>query len=95
MAAQRVPKTGLLPICIKLYDDVVPECRAGFDGFIRRIAAGFEARGITVHTAQVCRVDSEFEAAIAQFEADGVDCIVTLYLAYSPSFGITRCVLQY
>jgi len=85
MAVQRVPKAGLLPFYLKLYDDVVPECLAGFDGFLQRIAAGFEARGITVVTAPVCRVESEFKAAIAQFEADGVDCIVTLHLAYSPS----------
>ena len=96
MVPRRVPKTGLLPFYLKLYDDILPECRAGFDGFVQRIAAGFEARGITVHTAPVCRVEGEFKAAIAQFEADGVDCIVTLHLAYSPSlesleaFCITR-----
>lgn len=40
---------------------------------------------MAVATAPVCRVADEFQAAIRQFEAEGVDCLVTLHLAYSPS----------
>jgi len=80
-----MPKAGLLPFYLKLYDDALPECRAGFESFLRRIAAGFEARGIAVETAPVCRVADEFAAALAGFEAAGVDAVVTLHLAYSPS----------
>ena len=55
MTSQR-PRVGLLPCYLKLYDDLLPESRAGFDGFVERIAAALEARGISVHTAPVCRV---------------------------------------
>jgi L-arabinose isomerase len=79
------PAIGLLPLYLKLYDDLLPQCRSGFDGFVTRIAAGLEARGLAVQTAPVCRVESEFRAAIEQFEATGVACIVTVHLAYSPS----------
>ena len=79
------PRAGLLPFYLKLYDDLLPECRAGFDGFIGRITAALEVRGIAVQTAPVCRVADEFAAAVKQFEDGGVDGIVTLHLAYSPS----------
>lgn len=85
MSAQPPPKAGLLPFYLKLYDDCMPECRAGFDGFIGRIRTALEARGLSVQTAPVCCVADEFKAAIAQFETAGVDCVVTLHLAYSPS----------
>jgi len=85
MTATHVPTVGILPFYLKLYDDLLPECRAGFDGFVERIATAFEARGLTARIAPVCRVAAEFKAAISQFEADGVDCLVTLHLAYSPS----------
>jgi L-arabinose isomerase len=79
------PTAGLLPFYLKLYDDHQPERRNGFAAFVDRIAGRFEARGIAVRTAPVCRVEAEFKEAISRFEADGVDCIVTLHLAYSPS----------
>lgn len=92
MTSLRPPQAGLLPFYLKLYDDLLPQVRAGFDGFIARIAAALEKRGITVQTAPVCRVADEFQAAIGQFEADGIDCLVTLHLAYSPSLeAIEAC----
>ena len=75
----------MLPFYLKLYDDTMPETRAGFDAFIARIVAAFEARGIGACMAPICRIAPEFEAAVAQFEKAGVDGIVTLHLAYSPS----------
>lgn len=81
----RKPKIGLLPFYLKLYDDMMPERRAGFDDFLARIAQGFEARGITVCKAPVCRLRDEFERAVNTFESDSVDAIVSLHLAYSPS----------
>jgi L-arabinose isomerase len=83
MSAQ--PRIGLLPFYLKLYDDLMPDRRAGFDGFVAEIAAAFEARGVAVETTPVCRLAGEFERAVEQVETSGVDCIVTLHLAYSPS----------
>jgi len=79
------PKIALLPFYLALYDEVMPEVRGEFDGFIADIVAGFEERGIAVETTAPCCVSSEFETAVRQFEADHVDAIVTLHLAYSPS----------
>ena len=78
-------RIGLLPLYLKLYDDLKPACREGFAAFQRRIAAGFETRGVAVVPAPICCVASEFAAAVKQFEQEGVDAVVTLHLAYSPS----------
>ncbi|MEW6358017.1 MAG: hypothetical protein AB1696_16910 [Planctomycetota bacterium] len=79
------PKIGLLPFYLKLYDDTNPALRPRFSAFMNNVADGFAARGIAVARADVCRLNSEFAEAVAHFEKEGVDCIVTLHLAYSPS----------
>lgn len=80
-----IPKVGLLPLYLKLYDDTMPELRAKFAGMLDGIAARIAARGVEVSRAEVCRLKPEFAGAIAQFERDGVDLVVTVHLAYSPS----------
>lgn len=81
----RAPKIGLLPLYLKLYDDLMPERRAGFDPFLETVVGGFRARGIEVVQCRACRVEAEFEQAVDHLESAGVDLIVTLHLAYSPS----------
>jgi len=78
-------KAGLLPFYLKLYDDYKPEIRDGFTAFVQQISEVLEQRGIAVQSAPVCRVANEFKDSIRQFEEDGVECILTLHLAYSPS----------
>ena len=85
MTTRQRPSVGLLPFYLKLYDDVLPECRAGFEGFIERIAAALEARGVSVHATPVCRIGEEFDRAITECEQAGVDGLMTVHLAYSPS----------
>ena len=78
----RVPKVGLLPLYIKLYDDSWPEMRTRIDGFKEQIASAMAARGLEVATAPVCRLEPEFRAAVKKFEKAQVDAIVT------PSSGL-------
>ena len=82
---KRSPKIGLLPLYLKLYDDVAAEYRAGFDPLLATVEKGLTACGTTVVAAKVCRVAAEVKAAVALFEKQAVDCVVTLHLAYSPS----------
>jgi len=82
---KRSPKIGLLPLYLKLYDDKHPECRAGFDPLLAAVAKGLTAQGATIVAAKVCRVTAEVKTAVALFEKQDVDCVVTLHLAYSPS----------
>ncbi len=81
----RAPKVGMLPLYLKLYDDLMPACRAEFDPFLAEIAGGFRQRGIDVIECQVCRVQAEFSQAVDHLESAAVDLIVTVHLAYSPS----------
>ncbi len=88
----RKPRAAVWPFYLKLYDDIQPATRAGFDAFLADIRRGLEGRGLAVSLAPVCRVASEFEAAAAQLEAAGADCLVTVHLAYSPSLeAIDAC----
>lgn len=88
------PKVGLLPCYLKLYDDMLPDCRAGFDGFVERIAAALEQRGVAVQAASVCCVATEFDGAVRQLEIAGVDCLFTVHLAYSPSLEAIDAVCR-
>ena len=79
------PRAALLPFYLKLYDDLLPESRQKFDGYIQHIVTEFTDRGIEIETGSVCRLAGEFEKEISRFEKADLDCIVTLHLAYSPS----------
>lgn len=79
------PLIGLLPLYLKLYDEVKPEVRACFAPFMDAIVDGIEARRVRVLRGDICRVKDETARTIQQFEQAQVDLIVTLHLAYSPS----------
>ncbi len=78
-------KAGLLPLYLKLYDDLIPEMRLRVEGFLKNIKAELERKGVTIVTPPVCRVEKEFREAIELFKKEEVDALVTLHLAYSPS----------
>ncbi len=79
-------KIGLLPLYVKLYDDVAPDVRPRMEAFYEKIAVEFEKRGVeVVRTDDFARLKDEFKAAVTKFEREGVDAIVTLHIAYSPS----------
>jgi L-arabinose isomerase len=80
-----LPKVGLLPFYLELYDKTRPERRSRIDAFCAEIASALAGRGLNVTAAPVCRVRPEFEVAVQRFESANVDAIVTLHLAYSPS----------
>ena len=78
-------KIGLLPLYIKLYDDVAPDVRPRLNEFYEKIAVEFENRGIEVVRSEFCRIEPEFKATVSKFENEGAEVIVTLHMAYSPS----------
>ena len=83
MAKTRI---GLLPLYLKLYDDLDDGSRRPkVEEFPRKIAVELGRRGLEVVAAPVCRVEKEFAAAVKKLEAEKVDALVTLHLAYSPS----------
>ncbi|MBQ8899065.1 MAG: hypothetical protein IJY86_11460 [Clostridia bacterium] len=81
----RKPKVGLLPLYVELYDISVPEVRPAINAAHKAASDKLKSVGLEVVDVPVCRLAPEFEQAIAAFEKENCDCIVTLHLAYSPS----------
>lgn len=79
------PVVGLLPLYVELYDLTTPEIRPDIDRFHRQVIRRLSAAGLEVVDVPVCRLAREFDQAVRAFEDAGVDAIVTLHLAYSPS----------
>lgn len=78
-------KIGLLPHYLELYDKKCSERRPEMERFLSVIAGEFKKRGVAVVTGRVCRLAAEFAKEIKAFENAGVQAIVSLHLAYSPS----------
>ncbi|HSV74678.1 MAG TPA: hypothetical protein VLH79_13040 [Chthonomonadales bacterium] len=78
-------RVGLLPLYLELYDRAMPEVRPTVEAFANAVAGALADHGLDVAPAPVCRVADEFRCAVRQFEQEGVACLVTLHLAYSPS----------
>ncbi len=88
------PSIGLLPLYLALYDETHPSLRNEFDPFIDEIADRFRNWSIDVVRAETCRVDAEVRAAVRRFDEAGVDLIVTLHLAYSPSLEAAAALVS-
>jgi L-arabinose isomerase len=84
MAIER-PRIGLLPLYLALYDSALPSLLAELQPFLKEVGAAFQAHGVDVSEAPVCRVKSDVAASVEVFAQGDVDLIVTLHLAYSPS----------
>ena len=79
------PRIGLMPLYVELYDQVLPSLRQKLVPMTDQVCAAFAAHQVYVSRAPICCVREQVVAALAQFEEDQVDLIVTLHLAYSPS----------
>ncbi|MFH0918804.1 MAG: hypothetical protein V1913_00455 [Fibrobacterota bacterium] len=78
-------KAGLLPLYIKLYDDINPVWRKPLEAYVGKISAALGKLGVEIETVPVCRIKPEFERAVKTLEGKGLDALMTLHLAYSPS----------
>ncbi|MCL1854677.1 MAG: hypothetical protein FWF86_02995 [Clostridia bacterium] len=88
----KTARIGLLPLYIKLYDDVSPDSRRGVESFYNEAAGELSKLGLDVVKAPVCRIRDEFVEAVHNLEASDVDALVTLHLAYSPSLESATAV---
>jgi len=78
-------KAGLLPLYIKLYDDINPTWRKPLVAFIEKLIPRLKQLGVEIEAAPICCVESEFKTAVKALEGKGLDALITLHLAYSPS----------
>jgi L-arabinose isomerase len=87
-------KVGLLLLYLKLYDDKMPDLRKEFEPFIKDVKNRLEQKELEVKVSPICRLDEEFKKAVKDFEASGVNVIVTLHLAYSPSLECVSALTE-
>ena len=87
-------KIGLLPLYVKLYDDFTPNSRPRHEAFYEEICGIFEGKGVTVVKSALARLENEFADAVKTFETEGVDAIVTLHMAYSPSLECIKALSE-
>ena len=85
---------GLLPLYLKLYDDVAPAMHDEIESFYLHITEQFREKGIIVKTTKICRLEQEFQNAVETFTREKVQAIVTLHLAYSPSLESISSLLS-
>ena len=87
-------KIGLLPLYLKLYDEIIPGSRDNHIGFVKAITDEFIKSDVEVVNAEICCVENEFDKAIKLFEKENVDVIVTLHLTYSPSLESAKIISE-
>lgn len=85
-------RVGLLPLYVALYDESVPFLRPIVENYYAEAADALSKKGLDVMRVPVCRLKDEFADAIRAFETAGVDCIISLHLAYSPSLESAEVV---
>ena len=88
-----LPKVGLLALTLEYYETLAPGLREGRVAWLRRDVLPARAPMAEVRFAGACFRREEVDAAVAKFEADGVDAILVIMLSYSPSL-ITLPALQ-
>ena len=88
-------KVGYLPFYIKLYDDSNPRSRDSGVAYMRKLVGMLEDQGLDIVLPDdICRIKPEFDAAVAKFQAAGVQAVITQHIAYSPSLESIGALLQ-
>lgn len=79
------PRVGLLPLYLKLYDEVRPDARPEMEAFADRVAETLRGAGLDVLRGETACVRFEVERTVRQLMERDPDLLATLHLAYSPS----------
>ncbi len=82
---RRKPKVGLLPLYLKLYDEIFPQLRNEFEPLLRDISAAFTNEGVEPVRGNICRQEHEIRQVIQFLQKEDIDLLVTIHLAYSLS----------
>ena len=78
-------KIGLLPLYAGLYDQMDPQDKHTYSGYIDEVADGFAKNGASVVKAPVGIYESDIRETVRNFEKADVSLIAVLFLAYHPS----------
>jgi L-arabinose isomerase len=86
-------RVALLPLYLELYDQAVPHLLPRQEQFLERVAETLHGWGIGVTKLPVCRTRAQVAAAVSAAERLGMDGLITLHLAYSPSLEAAEPLL--
>ncbi len=79
------PRVGLLALTLELYEQLAPGLRASREAWLRQtLLPALEPYGDVRFDGAVFRRE-DLEAAVARFEAAGLDALLVVLLTYSPS----------
>lgn len=79
------PRAGLLALTLELYEQLLPDVRAGRERWLRQALIPALERVAQVDFDRAVFRREDVEAAVAGFERSGVDALVIVCLTYSPS----------
>lgn len=88
------PRIGLLPLYVRLYDQIAPDLRPVMASFAEKLQAELARKGVEVVAAPICCVKKDFAAAVAMFERRQVDMVAAVHLAYSPSLEAVDALVR-
>ncbi len=79
------PQVGVLALTLELYETLAPELRDSREAWLQRALIPALRPHADVRFAAAVFRREEIEAAVARFEAEGVDALLVVLLTYSPS----------
>ncbi len=87
------PYVGLLPLYLRLYDEVRPEARPQMEAFAERVQRKLEGAGLRIERAPIACTRQEIDRAVTELANAGVNLLATLHLAYSPSLEAINALI--
>ncbi len=78
-------RVGLLALTLELYETLAPDLRRSREAWVHRVVLPALPPFAQVTFRRAVFRREEIEAAITQFEADGMDALLVMLLTYSPS----------
>jgi L-arabinose isomerase len=86
MAARAIrPRVGVLALTLELYETLLPELRSDRQQWLQRSVIPVLSGVADVQFARAVFRREDVEAAVAEYEAAGVDALVVICLTYCPS----------
>ncbi len=79
------PKLGLLALTMEFYERLAPELRPEREAWVREKLLGPLRTHADIAGLATASTAEAVASAVAQFEADGADALILVFLTYSPS----------
>ena len=89
-ARHRGLRALLLPLYLDLYDEIDPDLRDRFRGFIDRVSELLGNLQVDFVTADIITAEAQLQRAMESLRGKEPDLLITLHLSYSPSLLVSE-----